>query len=66
MNTDMTYNNTTHLSSENVEYFAANTPQITFEITDACNLKCTYYGYGEFYSDYDDRKNKKFPEEKAI
>ncbi len=62
----MKYKNTTNLSSEYIEYLLANTPQVTFEITDACNLKCTYCGYGEFYSDYDDRENKVLPEKKAI
>lgn len=26
-----------------------NLRQLTFEITDACNLKCEYCGYGELY-----------------
>lgn len=43
----------------------ANTPQITFEITDACNLKCEYCGYGKFYSDYDERKLTNLPPQKA-
>ncbi len=37
----------------------ANSPQITFEVTDTCNLNCVYCGYGKLYSDYDDRLNKK-------
>jgi len=55
-----------YLSSKDVKYQLANTPQITFEITDACNLKCTYCGYGQFYSDYDTRENKRLPVEIAI
>ena len=55
-----------YLSANDVKYHFANTPQITFEITDACNLKCTYCGYGQFYSDYDTRENKRLPAEKAI
>lgn len=43
-----------------------NLPQLVFEITDACNLKCKYCGYGEFYEDYDDRKNLYMPIQKAI
>lgn len=31
---------------------------IIFEVTDACNLKCKYCGYGEFYSGYDERENR--------
>ncbi len=36
----------------------ANTPQITFEVTDLCNLDCVYCGYGKLYSDHDERTNK--------
>lgn len=36
----------------------ANTGQITFEVTDACNLKCDYCGYGKFYCNYDKRENR--------
>ncbi|MBQ8959313.1 MAG: hypothetical protein IJ057_13575 [Bacteroidales bacterium] len=31
----------------------ANTPQITFEVTDACNLCCEYCAYGKLYAGYD-------------
>jgi uncharacterized protein len=44
----------------------SNIPQITFEVTDACNLKCKYCGYGEFYEDYDSRKSKMLNVNKAI
>jgi len=27
---------------DDIEFFLTNTPQITFEVTDACNLKFTY------------------------
>jgi uncharacterized protein len=37
----------------------ANTNQVTFEVTDTCNLNCRYCGYGEFYDNYDQRSNKK-------
>jgi uncharacterized protein len=55
-----------YLSANDVKYHLANTPQITFEVTDACNLKCTYCGYGQFYSDYDARENKRLSPDKAI
>ena len=55
-----------YLSVNDVKYHLANTPQITFEVTDACNLKCTYCGYGRFYSDYDTRENKRLSVDKAI
>ena len=37
----------------------ANTNQLTLEVTDMCNLKCKYCGYGYFYDDHDERNNKK-------
>lgn len=49
------------LTSEDVKTCFTNAPQITFEITDACNLKCEYCGYGKFYADYDERKNQVLP-----
>jgi uncharacterized protein len=38
---------------------------IILEVTDACNLKCKYCGYGEFYSGYDQRENRFLSFEKA-
>jgi uncharacterized protein len=58
--------NKIYLTPEDVEISLANTPQITFEITDACNLNCTYCVYGELYADYDVRKNVWLAEQKAI
>lgn len=55
-----------YIQAKDVKFHLANTPQITFEVTDACNLKCTYCGYGQFYSDYDSRENKRLPVNKAI
>jgi uncharacterized protein len=51
---------------ENITYSLANLPQLVFEITDVCNLKCKYCAYGEFYDDYDSREDKMSPVEKAI
>lgn len=34
------------------------TTQLTFELTDKCNLRCKYCGYGDLYSGYDARTNK--------
>jgi len=53
------------ITKDNISYELANLKQITFEVTDACNLKCKYCGYGEFYSDYDKRENTNLPIEKA-
>lgn len=36
----------------------ANTLQVVFEVTDACNLKCKYCGFGEFYRNYDEREQR--------
>lgn len=49
------------LTPENVKVSFTNTPQITFEITDACNLECVYCNYGNFYYDHDPRTNKNMP-----
>jgi uncharacterized protein len=38
-----------------------NLRQIVFEVTDRCNLKCKYCGYGDFYDDYDLRTQKEMP-----
>jgi uncharacterized protein len=55
-----------YLSQKTITHQLANLSQLTFEVTDACNLKCKYCGYGEFYKDYDKREDKKLPVEKAI
>jgi len=38
-----------------IERQLANMTQLVFEVTENCNLKCKYCGYGEFYGDYDER-----------
>jgi uncharacterized protein len=48
-----------HLDPERIRLDLANTRQVVFEVTDACNLRCEYCGYGKFYKDYDKRKNIK-------
>jgi uncharacterized protein len=55
-----------HISSLTVEYELANLKQLVFEVTDGCNLKCRYCGYGEFYDKCDDRNNQLLPVEKAF
>lgn len=57
--------NKRYLTPAQIYYSLANLRQITFEVTDACNLKCKYCGYGEFYDDYDRRSNKMMPFTKA-
>ncbi|GHV34160.1 radical SAM peptide maturase [Bacteroidia bacterium] len=55
----------TYVSSEHTKHTLSNLHQLTFEVTDACNLKCKYCGYGEFYEDYDVRENRNLPVEEA-
>jgi uncharacterized protein len=55
-----------YITSDTVKFAATNLPQLTFEVTDACNLKCKYCAYGEFYDDYDNRENQMLPIEKAV
>ena len=53
------------ITSEDVRRCLSNSPQLTFEITDVCNLKCEYCGYGKFYSDYDERKSTRLSPQRA-
>ena len=46
------------LKGENIKKELANLTQLTLEITDACNLRCRYCGYGELYDNYDERKDQ--------
>lgn len=51
--------------ADTVKRHLASTEQISFEVTDRCNLKCRYCGYGEFYYGYDQRSGKDFDIETA-
>lgn len=53
------------LTSGDIQTQLRNLRQLTFEVTDACNLKCEYCGYGDLYNGYDLRKDKYFPFQKA-
>lgn len=57
---------TEYITKEHVLSNLANMPQLVFEVTDACNLKCKYCAYGEFYGDFDKRENKMLPVSQAI
>lgn len=50
--------NRRRITSEEIEYNLLNLKQLTIEVTDACNLKCKYCGYGELYAGYDKREAK--------
>lgn len=43
-----------------------NTKQVVFEVTDSCNLNCTYCSLGELYKGVDERKGKKMNVDYAI
>ena len=49
----------TDYTPESIENNLANLRQFVIEVTDGCNLKCKYCGYGEIYTNYDPRLNKK-------
>jgi uncharacterized protein len=55
-----------YINKEHITFALANLHQLVFEVTDACNLKCKYCAYGEFYEDYDRRENKILPTDNAI
>ena len=38
------------ITADMVKEELANLKQLVFEVTDACNLRCKYCGYGELYS----------------
>lgn len=55
-----------YLTSKQIELSIANTPQVVFETTDACNLACKYCLYGDLYSTYGDRLNRYLDPANAI
>ncbi|MCB0746019.1 MAG: radical SAM peptide maturase [Ignavibacteriae bacterium] len=54
------------LSLSDIEYSLANLKSICFEVTDRCNLNCTYCAYSDFYKDYDERTGKLLSEAVAL
>lgn len=48
-----------------IKYNLLNLKQLVFEVTDACNLRCKYCGYSDFYEGYDKREDSYFSIEKA-
>lgn len=55
----------TNYSSENIENSKQNIGTITFELTQRCNLKCTYCVYGELYSNTENNHKRDLDFEKA-
>lgn len=37
-------------TGDDINYFISNTRQVTFEVTESCNLSCDYCVYGKFYT----------------
>ena len=46
------------ISKNEIKYNLLNIKQITFEVTDACNLECKYCSYGDLYYGYEKRETK--------
>ena len=59
------YNANTYLNAVEIHSQLSNIKHIGFEVTDSCNLKCTYCIYGELYKNHDLRSNKMIEWEKA-
>ena len=54
------------LTAEDIKLFFANTQQITFEVTERCNLNCKYCGYGSLYNNKDPRHNNNLTTNDAL
>ena len=54
------------ITPQNIKECFANTPQITFEITERCNLNCKYCGYGELYNNKSHKHNRDLDIKNAI
>ena len=47
-----------HYSPDFIRKSIANSTHIVFEVTERCNLKCKYCGYGEYYTTYGTRATR--------
>lgn len=45
------------ITGNDIKMNLVNLPQIVLEVTDICNLRCRYCGYGELYDGFDPRAN---------
>lgn len=54
------------ITAQNIKECFANTPQITFEITERCNLNCKYCGYGELYNNKSHKHNRNLSIDDAV
>lgn len=46
------------LSGKTILHNIINLRQLVFEVTDDCNLRCYYCGFGDLYCDYDTRESR--------
>jgi uncharacterized protein len=53
------------INEDDIKLQLANLTNLSFEITEACNLKCRYCTYGEFYDNNDARCNRSMAFETA-
>ncbi|MDX8341765.1 radical SAM peptide maturase [Draconibacterium sp. IB214405] len=51
---------------EQIKGWLVNSRQVTFEVTETCNLNCKYCGFGELYSEEDSRTKAKMDSRVAI
>ena len=58
----------TQYDPQKIHFNISNLRQLLVEVTDCCNLQCTYCGYGEYYNNYDKRETRqqKFSTVKAV
>jgi len=54
------------IQASEVKSRLANLRQVTFEVTDRCNLECEYCAYGKLYANYDKRENRNLDPAVAI
>ncbi len=62
---ELTYSFSGRITANDVQAQLANIKHIGFEVTNACNLRCTYCIYGEFYDNHDERNCKQIDIRKA-
>ena len=53
INTDLEDISLKELKAEDVKYYFHHSPQIVFEMTESCNMRCEYCVYGEHYNPLD-------------
>jgi uncharacterized protein len=47
------------MQGDQIQSYLANTRQVTFEVTENCNLRCTYCGLGKLYNNHDLRFHRR-------